>query len=82
MELGDDGFDAGFGSLALVGQLLRKKADGPLAEALDLAGKHTLVVAARVSVLNGFMKRFPGGGAFPAEIVPSGPLPITSARPP
>ena len=34
--------------VALVGQLLKRKTDGPLAEALHLAGKHTFVAAARV----------------------------------
>jgi hypothetical protein len=50
---------------ALVGQLLRRKADGPLADALADADKHTLVAAARVSQVEGLFR-----DEFPRDLVP------------
>ena len=56
----------GMGSYySLIGQLLRRKADGPLAEALADAGKHTLVAAFRVGQLEGLFRH-----EFPRELVP------------
>jgi hypothetical protein len=50
---------------ALVGQLLRRKADGALADALAEADKHTLVAAARVSQVEGLFR-----DEFPRDLVP------------
>ncbi len=55
-------------ALALIGQLLRRRADGPLTEALDLAGKHTVVAAVRVSLFGAELGR--AGGFFGPEAVP------------
>ncbi len=43
--------DVRSGVYSLLGQLLRKKADGPLAEALKLSEKHAVVAGVRVSML-------------------------------
>jgi Protein of unknown function (DUF1559) len=59
--------DGGAGLLNLVGQLLRRRADGPLAEALAAADKHTLVAAVRLSQVEGL---FRGHEEFPRELVP------------
>ncbi|HKB05682.1 MAG TPA: DUF1559 domain-containing protein [Gemmataceae bacterium] len=53
--------------LNLVGQLLRRRADGPLSEALAAADKHTLVAAVRLSQVEGL---FSGHEEFPRELVP------------
>jgi hypothetical protein len=60
------------GLVALVGQLLRRKADGPLSDALDLAGKHTVVAATRVSQFDLVLRGMWGMGPreFPPEAVP------------
>src|SRR4051794_18915394 len=50
---------------ALTGQLLRRRADGPLADALADADKHTLVAAARVSQVEGLFR-----DEFPRDLVP------------
>lgn len=53
--------------LTLIGQLLRRKADGPLAEAIADAGKHTIVAAARVQPIEEMIRH---EGDFPRELVP------------
>ena len=55
------------GLLSFIGQLLRRKSDRPLAEALAEAGKHTIVAAARVQPIQDLLQM---GGAFPRELVP------------
>lgn len=55
--------------LRFIGQLLRRKSDGPLAEALAEAGKHTIVAAARVRPIQDLLQ-MEGRGEFPREIVP------------
>jgi hypothetical protein len=50
---------------ALAGQLLRRKADGPLADALADADKHTVVAAARISQVEGLFR-----DEFPRDLVP------------
>jgi hypothetical protein len=55
------------GLLSLVGQLLRRKADGLLADALAEAGKHTVVAAAQVGPINDLLH---GEERFPPELVP------------
>jgi hypothetical protein len=52
---------------AFLGQLLRRKSDGPLAEAIAEAGKHTIVAAARVQPIEEFIRL---EGDFPRELVP------------
>jgi Protein of unknown function (DUF1559) len=59
--------DEGATLLNLVGQLLRRKADGPLSEALAETGKHTIVAAVRVDKLEQLIR---GGRDFPRELVP------------
>jgi hypothetical protein len=49
----------------LIGQLLRRKADGPLAEALADAGKHTVAAAARIGQVEALFR-----DDFPRELVP------------
>jgi Protein of unknown function (DUF1559) len=49
----------------LIGQLLRKRADGPLADALTEASKHTIVASARVGQLETLFH-----DDFPRELVP------------
>ncbi|MBO0701227.1 MAG: DUF1559 domain-containing protein, partial [Zavarzinella sp.] len=51
----------------LVGQLLRRRADGPLAEALAAADQHTLVAAVRLGQVETL---FRGHDEFPRELVP------------
>ncbi len=58
----------GTSALTLIGQLLRRKADGPLADALALADKHTAVAAARVGAIVPFVRGV--GGFFGPEVVP------------
>jgi hypothetical protein len=65
--LPDPGRHDGAGLLNLVGQLLRRRADGPLAEALAEADKHTLVAAVRLSQVETL---FRGREEFPRELVP------------
>jgi hypothetical protein len=50
---------------ALVGHLLRRKADGPLAEALADAGKHSITAAARIGQVETLFR-----DDFPRELVP------------
>ena len=59
--------DGGATLLNLVGQLLRRKADGPLTEALAETGKHTIVAAMRVDKLEPLAR---AKGDFPREFVP------------
>ena len=59
--------ERGPGLLAFVGQLLRRRADGPLAEALDLTAKHAVVAAAQVSQVESAFQGLPHA---PAELVP------------
>jgi hypothetical protein len=49
----------------LVGQLLRRKADGPLAEALADAGKHSIAAAVRLNQVEALFR-----DNFPREMVP------------
>jgi hypothetical protein len=49
----------------LLGQLLRKRADGPLADALAEANKHTIVAAARIGQVEALFH-----DEFPRELVP------------
>jgi hypothetical protein len=51
----------------LLGQLLRRKADGPLAEPLAEAGKHTIVAAARIQPIEEMIRL---EGDLPRELVP------------
>jgi hypothetical protein len=53
--------------LTFIGQLLRRKADGPLADAIAEAGKHTIVAAARVQPIDELLRL---EGNFPRELVP------------
>jgi hypothetical protein len=53
--------------LNLVGQLLRRKADGPLAEAIAEASKHTIVAAARVQPFAAVVQR---EGDLPRDLAP------------
>jgi hypothetical protein len=53
--------------LTFLGQLLRRKSDGPLAEAIAEAGKHTIVAAARVQPIEEMIRH---EGDFPRELVP------------
>jgi hypothetical protein len=57
----------GAGLLNLVGQLLRRRADGPLADALAEADKHALVAAVRLSQVETALR---GHEEFPREVVP------------
>jgi hypothetical protein len=59
--------DEGAGLLHLVGQLLRRRADGPLADALALASKHTLVAGVRVAQVG---EHLLGGEELPREMIP------------
>jgi hypothetical protein len=52
---------------SLLGQLLRRKADGPLAEALAEAGKHTIVAGLRVRPLEEVVRL---EGDLPRELMP------------
>jgi len=61
--------DHSAGMLSFIGQLLRRKSDGPLADALAEAGKHTIVAAARVRPIQDWLQ-MEGRGEFPREMVP------------
>ena len=53
--------------LNLIGQLLRRSANGPLADALAEAGNHTVVAAARVEPFRNLMRM---EGELPRELTP------------
>jgi hypothetical protein len=59
--------DSPGGMIGLVGQLLARKANGPLAEAIALSSKHTIVAGMRVQALEAMMAM---RGEMPRELVP------------
>jgi len=56
------------GTLSLIGQLLRKKADGPLVEALKLSDANTIVAGVRVDQIASLLDS--NRGNMPKEITP------------